>query len=326
MVLNLLVTSRCNMNCEMCEVGAFRRQAHQELSADELGHIVRQTLPFRPTFFFGGGEPFVRDDVLDLVVAVKKHGLPLGMISNGLAVTGEVGRDLKALGPEQMIFSLHGPEAVHARITRTTGTFERVIDNIELFCRSKGKTRVLLNVVLTGNNIDHIAEVVEIGARIGVDQVRIEHLEFITDPEIERHQEYCRVHLPENLRARMKLSSYIRGDTRFGDSPAEIARVLSALRRRYGSFLVLKPRLGDDEMRSWYTARHSMSRMCLFVWRSLFLDPAGNVIPCLNYMDTKLGNALREPLLEIWNGRSYRALRRAVRRSILPGCARCGRL
>jgi MoaA/NifB/PqqE/SkfB family radical SAM enzyme len=326
MVMNILVTSRCNMNCDMCSTEPFRGVNYVEMSPGDLDRIVTQTLSWRPTFFFGGGEPFVRNDMLEMVEVVKRHGLPLGMVTNGLRVTPEVGDSLKSLGLNQIIFSLHGPNGVHDHITRTPGAFDRVSKNIEAFCRGPRKTRVMMNVVPSVDNLDHLEEMVEIGRSLGVDKVRIEHLVYLTHPELAEHHQWCSTHLPGSLARGFDVNAHVCSYATLDQSSERIIDILSRIRKRHGDFLMIKPILGEDEIRSWYAEGHTQDRSCFFVWRSTYIDPEGYVLPCLFYTDMKFGNVLHEPLLEIWNSPRYREARRILRDGLLPGCTRCCRL
>jgi MoaA/NifB/PqqE/SkfB family radical SAM enzyme len=52
---------------------------------------------------------------------------------------------------------------------------------------------------------------------------------------------------------------------------------------------------------------------------SLFLDPYGNVYPCI-FMDEKMGNAREAPLEAIWRSPETSEARRKVKRGECPGC------
>lgn len=326
MVINLLLTSRCDMNCKMCSVKNFREEQHRELTPDDLERIVRQTLPFRPTFFFGGGEPFVRRDVVEMIRVVKKYGLPLGMVSNGMSVSPEIGEAVKEAGLDQIIFSLHGPRDIHREITQVPGGYDRIVKNIKAFTKGPRKTRVMMNVVPSGENVGHIPEMVALGRELGVDQVRIEHLVFLTERELSAHHSWCQANLPDEYRDKLDVNAHICNYAELSERSGEIARVVRQVKEEHGDFVMVKPWLDDREIEKWYAEGHVNNRHCYFVWRSLFIDPEGYVFPCLFYTDMKFGNVLDEPITRIWNSRRYRDFRLTIRRQLLPGCARCCRL
>lgn len=324
MALNVVATSRCNLSCRICWAADARRRRPGEMSPDDLERVAARVAAWRPSVFLTGGEPFVRADALELFAVVKRHGLPAGVVTNGVLVDPERGARLKAMGLDAIVFSVHGAEDVHDRVTGAPGAFRRTMENVAAFCRGPRPTRVLLNVVLSADNVSSLDAVAAAGRDAGVDHVRVEHLLFMTEAEVAVHAEWCRGALPD-VRG-LEASTFHCGREVPPGMPPDLPRRLADLRRRWRGFVSVKPMLDADEVAGWYSEGHVARRTCLFVWRSLFLDPEGYVIPCQHYPSYRLGNALREPLLEIWNSPRYRLLRRAVRRSLLPGCARCTKL
>lgn len=326
MVINLLLTSRCNMRCTMCSAAEFRQQRFREMTVSDVDRLAASVRSFRPTFYFGGGEPFVRDDIVDLVAAVKRHDLPLGMVTNGLLLTPERSQRIQSLGLDHILISLHGPEATHDAITGTPGAFRRTTEHIAAYCRLPRRRFVMLNFVLSRDNITHIHDLVSLGRSLGVDRVRIEHLLFMTEEDQRRHARWCEDHLPASLGPACHASTLICQMAAVAGFSDDLPRLLDEVRRRYGSFVFIKPALSADEVRAWYSPDYRSSRRCLFIWRSLFVDPEGYIIPCQHYAGLRMGHALREPLLEVWNSPRYCLFRRTLRKGLLPACARCCKL
>jgi len=323
MVINILITSRCNMNCAMCSASDLRGRHYKEMSAGDIEHIAGQAEAFRPSFFIGGGEPFARDDIVDVIAAVKGHGHPLGIVTNGLRLDPDRGRKILDLGIEHVMVSIHGPRDVHDAITGVKGAFERVTENLTAFCRDKGSTRVMLNFVLSRENLEHIDELVELGRRIGVDKVRIEHLLYMTDDDIRNHESWLTDNVGDNAGLTLKVETFVCGQATVDGFAGELPGLLDEVKAHYGDFVYIKPALSRKETAEWYSPGYTSDRPCFFIWRSLFIDPEGFVIPCQYYSDMKLGNALDEPILEIWNSRGYRNLRRLIRDRTPPACSRC---
>jgi MoaA/NifB/PqqE/SkfB family radical SAM enzyme len=310
----------------MCSVAEMRTKHAPEISVADIERVVRDCASFRPTFYLGGGEPFARSDLEDAIEVIKRAGSRVGTVTNALLVTPERGERVKRLGLDSIMISLHGDEEVHDRIVGVKGAFRRATANIEAFCRDKRGTHVLMNFVLSAANIDRAVDFVSIGKRLGVDQVRLEHLLFMTDAEMEAHEGWCRVHLPESMHESIRVSGFVCGAASIEGLSGRVQGVLREARRRHGDFVVFKPTLDDAEMARWYTEGYVAKRPCLFVWRSVFIDPWGNVIPCQHYAGMKFGNIRREPFMEIWDSPRYRQMRRVIRRGILPGCSRCCKL
>ncbi len=326
MVINLLVASRCNLRCGFCSADDMMNQKQREMTPADIERLVREVLPFRPSFFMGGGEPFLRRDIMDVIGAITGHGLRLGVVTNGLLVTPERGALAKQMGLGSIIFSIHGTEDVHDTVVKAKGAFRKATENIRAFCQGPRKTSVMMNLVLQQENLDSVFDLVEQGRALGVDRVRVEHLIFITAKEVNDHAAAVHNQFPAHMHTKMDVTTY-RRDTAYEPShAARLVGILHQLKERYGSFVFVKPWLDDSEIGEWYEEDYEGQRRCLFVWRSLFIDPAGNVVPCQSYENMKMGNVVREPILEIWNCRRYRAVRRLIREQRLPGCSRCCKL
>ena len=327
MAINLLTTTRCNLDCVMCSAANFRRERRKELSPRQVEKLCEELKSYRPSFFFGGGEPLVRADFYDLCAVVKGYGFPLGMVTNGFRLTKDLAARLAALRVDVVMFSLYGPKEVHDSITKVDGAFARTAANIEYFCSIKApETKVILNVVPSKENVDHLLEMVELGRRLGVDQVRLDHLLFVTPPELERHRKFVSERLSPVLSGLRVVNTHVTTLDELNHLSDEVPGIFLEAHRRYGDFVYLKPWLSEGEMRDWYHEGFKNSRRCLFVWRSLFVDPEGYVLPCFYYIGQRMGNVTEQPLLEIWNNRSYRELRKALRKGLFPACNRCCRL
>ncbi len=323
MAINILITARCNLDCQMCSMAPLRKRSFREMSPGDIEHIARQAAAFKPSFFIGGGEPFARRDIMDIFKAIKKFDLPLGTVSNATLITPDKARQVVDAGVDSIMFSLHGPRDVHDHITRIPGSFDKAIQNIEYFCRHKGKTNVMMNLVLSRENIDNIFDMIDLGRSLGVDRVRVEHLLFMTDRELNYHREWAKTHFHNPGEEILNVNTYLCRPETFTGIPGGLYDLLQEVRRRYGRFVFIKPHLTRDEIDRWYTEGYTSKRRCFFLWRSLFIDPQGNVFPCQTYSRMVVGNALKEPLLELWNSPKFRRMRTVIRKGLLPACARC---
>jgi len=80
--------------------------------------------------------------------------------------------------------------------------------------------------------------------------------------------------------------------------------------------------LDEREIRQWYSARATLGRRCVFIWRSTFLNAQGDVYPC-QFLYVRMGNVRQNQMVKIWNNDLYRRFRDTLRKGLMPGCARC---
>ena len=323
MAINILATARCNLDCEMCSMAPLRKRRFKEMSPQDIEGIAKQVATYGTSFFIGGGEPFARRDIIDVFRAIKKYNLPLGTVSNATLVTPQKAREVVDAGVDSIMFSLHGPREVHDRLTRIPGSFDKAIKNIRYFCEHKGNTDVMMNLVLSRENIENIFEMIELGRSLGVDKVRVEHLLFMTDRELDYHVRWTGQHLSLQDSSVKEVNTYVCRPETFTTIPKGLYELLQEIHKRYGKFVFIKPHLSKEEIDRWYSEGYISNRRCFFLWRSLFIDPQGDVFPCQTYSKMVIGNVLQEPLLELWNSPRFRSMRRELRKGLLPACARC---
>jgi|WetSurMetagenome_2_1015567.scaffolds.fasta_scaffold74683_2 7,8-dihydro-6-hydroxymethylpterin dimethyltransferase len=85
------VTNRCNMNCPIC-IATIRGMGFDfnpplEYFEKIFEHLGRMTP--RPVVQLFGGEPTVRDDLLEIIAIAKKHGLRPHVVTNGVRLADE---------------------------------------------------------------------------------------------------------------------------------------------------------------------------------------------------------------------------------------------
>ena len=75
---SIIVTHRCNAKCNMCDVWKFPSKPSEEIGLEVIEKF--------PEMFFTnvtGGEPFVRQDLPDIITAVRKKTKRIVISTNG---------------------------------------------------------------------------------------------------------------------------------------------------------------------------------------------------------------------------------------------------
>ncbi len=114
--VSLDLTRRCNLRCRMCfYYGGEAREDHglDELSSVEIISRVVNRLE-GADYDLTGGEPLVRDDLPEILSAIRDRGARCALTTNGTLMTGEFAR--RAVGEELLAgvhFSLHGLMDTH---------------------------------------------------------------------------------------------------------------------------------------------------------------------------------------------------------------------
>lgn len=140
----LSLTNRCNLNCIYCN---YNSRSQQELTTEQIFRLIDEMVAAgvqRVGIF--GGEPLVRDDIVEIVSYAYRKKLFISLITNGMLLYErmDVLRHLDLL-----IVSLDGPQEIH-EFNRGEGTFKKAIEAIQF---SQRLVRVWTITTFTKHNI-----------------------------------------------------------------------------------------------------------------------------------------------------------------------------
>lgn len=132
MRLHFPITYKCNLTCSFCSLWKLKGQ---ELTVDDL----QKRLPaFRMSHItFGGGEPFLRKDLVELVkTVVRRTNSPsISFFTNG-QLTKRITKYLREISiffPRKIFvyLSIDGPKEYHDKIRGGKGIYDRTIATVE---------------------------------------------------------------------------------------------------------------------------------------------------------------------------------------------------
>ncbi len=152
--LRVSVTQRCNLQCVYCHAEG-ERSPESEIPLEDIRDILRvaATLGIR-SVKFTGGEPLVREDILEIVRAVPE-GLESSMTTNAILLEGYA-RDIKEAGLSRINVSLDSLDPACYREITGHDRLPDVLAGIDAALEA-GLTPIKLNmVVLKGINEDEV--------------------------------------------------------------------------------------------------------------------------------------------------------------------------
>ena len=127
--LAIELTPRCNQQCVYC-YNAWRGEpasADSELSTDRLKTLVDRVLDQAELqrVTLTGGEPFLREDVFEIVDYLNGRDLAVAFISNGGVIGDEIAGHLASRRVDYVQITLAGPDASTHDAVCGAGSFER---------------------------------------------------------------------------------------------------------------------------------------------------------------------------------------------------------
>lgn len=152
------VTDRCPSRCAYCLIPS---RCRPDLPTAQWRKILDE-MARAGTMRVGvwGGEPLVRNDIVDLCSHARALGMYVSLDSNGYLVPA---RQEILSNIDHLVLSYDGPEEAHDA-NREKGSWKKVMKAFET---ASGKVRLWSITVLTRNNLEHIDEIMRTAEEYG---------------------------------------------------------------------------------------------------------------------------------------------------------------
>lgn len=164
-------SDRCQSRCITCNGWKTPASVQEnELTCDEWKRILFQMHEWMGnyTFIFSGGEPFIRDDVLELASYAKSLGDTVNVVTNALALPG---RESEIMNSDfsTIIFSINSVKnpLIHIESRGREDSFKRTMDvfqNMNYINKYKNPEKpksFVISTVVMPSNLDEIKPMAE---------------------------------------------------------------------------------------------------------------------------------------------------------------------
>lgn len=161
------ITEVCNLQCRHCLSAELRTDGAGELDLAQCRTFIDELV--RMQVFqvnFGGGEPLLRGDFLDIVHYAHSRGITICISTNGTTLDDGLVDELITMTPIYLQVSLDGARAETNDAIRGEGTFERILAGVDLLA-ARGYPDLSLNMVVTRRNVSEIAEFDQLARHYG---------------------------------------------------------------------------------------------------------------------------------------------------------------
>ncbi len=164
------VTERCNLHCKVCFSNSGKPW-EDELTTTEAHRLLDNIAQAGTrTIVFGGGEPTLREDLLDLACyAAQWKQMAVAVNTNGLLLDRKYVAALAQAGVMQVRISVDGLQQSH-EWNRGRGTFERAIQAIKN-CVAEGIPSVVMASIICQLNHKEVPELVKLALGLGASSV-----------------------------------------------------------------------------------------------------------------------------------------------------------
>ena len=309
-------TNRCNLRCQHCYIHAEDTDYTGELTHEEALAMIEDLAAMKaPVLLFSGGEPLMREDLMELARHAADLELRPVLSTNGTLITDEKARELKEAGFQYVGISIDGAPDTHDRFRAKKGAFQASIDGLHAAERAGLKTGV--RFTLNKYNEQDLPEIFDI----------LEH---------ERIPRFCMYHLVYAGRGEAMLAQDVTGEQMrktmqfVADKTVELHQkgveieILTTDNHadgiwRYNRIKEQEPERADEVMKLL-----EMHGGCSAGTKFGNIDPQGNVHPCQFWQDYTIGNIREKPFSELWNGDDPLLVKLREKEKHVEGkCAKC---
>jgi radical SAM protein with 4Fe4S-binding SPASM domain len=160
------ITLRCDLACRHCGSRAAVARP-DELSTAECLDLVRQMaeLSVREVTIIGG-EAYLREDWLEIVRAIRSHGMLATMTSGGRGIDAQRARAAYEAGMQSVSISIDGDERTHDRLRGVQGSHRAALAAIAELRRAG--VMVGVNTQINRLSIGTLEQVLETIAPLGI--------------------------------------------------------------------------------------------------------------------------------------------------------------
>ena len=284
------VTYRCDSRCTMCNI--WQLPPGFELSPQDYRRLPRTLRDINVT----GGEPFLRDDLVEIVrildehcnhprIVISTNGFQRRRIMHAAPGLMAIGRNIG------LAVSLDGIGEKHDEIRGMAGGFDKVVETLTQLRTIKYRN-VRVAFTAQRDNVQHLGAVYDLSRQFG--------FEFTI--AVAQNSEFY----------------FSTGENRAVD-PLDLAAELKYVMRK--ELMSASPKRWLRAYFSQGIIRYNASRKRMLACRagvdSFFMDPAGLVYPCLT-LNRLMGDIRANTFEEIWSGAAAHRVREDVRRCAEP--------
>lgn len=298
-VLQLHITNKCNKRCIHCYQEDYKEEG---LSLEEIYKIIdefieivsiyniEKKLECIPQVNLTGGEPFVREDIFEILKYLNLKGVRFAILSNGSLFTNELVKKIKDYNPVFIQVSIEGGEQTTDEI-RGENSYKEVLKALKRL--NKYKIYSLVSFTASNKNFREFSNAVRLAQKGRANKIW-------TDRYVPKYGEEAEI---KTLNSK-ELIEYI----------TLIKKEQKSIRNKAFNTKIY----GDRSLH--FLNGHSQSYICSAGDNLLVVTENGDVMPCRR-LDVIAGNIKYKSLKDIYfNSFEFRKLRCKI---VPKGCEKC---
>ena len=171
-------TRRCNLNCVHCYSKSENNIYPNELTTNEAKAFVKDIAEFGVSvLLFSGGEPLLRQDLLEVARFASEAGIRAVLSTNGTLITETIARQLKNAGFSYVGISLDGIGETNDKFRGKEKAFELAVEGVRNCLKAGVKTG--LRFTVTKYNFKDVPEIFNFVETEEIPRVCFYHLAYV---------------------------------------------------------------------------------------------------------------------------------------------------
>jgi len=283
------ITDRCNLRCKYCYFYNSPADVKTDLPLEEWLRFFEELNRCAVTeVTLAGGEPFIREDLKDILEGVIRNRMRFSILSNGTLITEDMARFL-ASTPRcnyvQVSLDGSGPETHDS--FRGPGSFDRAVAGLRLL--QKHGVRVAVRVTIHRRNVRDLEAI----ARLLLEDLGLDSFGTNSAGHMglcQKNTDQVEITAPERelaMKTLIKLNKKYRGRINATAGPLAEGRMWTRMEQARRKGLASLPEGG------WLTG-------CGCTFNKISIRTDGAIVPCNMLSHIVLGRINRDRLEDIW--------------------------
>jgi len=319
-------TIRCNLECKMCYQRQTRSLRQAELDAPGVLKIYQNIAPKTSEIKIVGGEPLMRQDLIELIEFWSQKNIPVAIQTNLTLITPSFVEKLKKFkNVKAFLTSLDGPAEIHNAVRGVPNAFERLTRAIKLIKQEMPSTEIsIFSMILIDDSLAQAYQVCTIAKNLGIGSVQFLFEQVNTAANVADSQKM----LAKNLgwsKSDYRINTQVRENIFVGADTNKIKNDLQALRRygaKIGCFANFVPHNFYKNLDVYFGLKEKRIFCNKLLSPQVRIVQTGDVVWC-DILERSFGNLTQILLKEIWLSRDYQNFRKFIKENSLPICRRC---
>jgi MoaA/NifB/PqqE/SkfB family radical SAM enzyme len=282
--------NQCNCRCVMCDIWRIR-EPEEITQVDLQQHLASfRELEVR-WVVFSGGEPQMNSQLPYLAQMLRSENIRVTILTAGLLLESQA--EMIAASVDDVIVSLDGPSAVHNRIRRVPGAYERMARGVRALRQARAGMMVRARCTVQKENYRSLRATIACAKETGLDSISFLAAD-LTSSAFNRPQGWG-----QGRQHQIALNA---GEVEALD--LEIEQLISQFSLELNSGFIVETASKLRKIVLHFRAQlgqvPDVAPRCNAPWVSAVIDASGEVHPC--FFHAAMGNIRTQSLPDILNG------------------------